>query len=80
MTDNHQEELEEFIDSGKQITVMTNNGMKLTGTVKWQDKDFINLMGTIEGTKRRCTIGKSSLICYYEHREEDERFATIKDI
>lgn len=80
MTDNHQEELEEFIDSEKQITVITNNGMKLTGTVKWQDDEFVNLLGTIEGTERRCTIGKESLICYYEHREEDERFATIKDI
>lgn len=80
MADNHNEELNDFIDSEKQITVILTNGMKLTGTVKWQDEDFINLLGSIEGSERRCTICKNSLLCYYEHKKEDEKFATIKDI
>lgn len=80
MASNHEEELKQFIEKNKPITVTLSNGMKLTGVVKWQDDRFINLTSTVEGSERNCTISKQSLICYYDHKESDETSATIEDI
>lgn len=80
MADNHEAELSRIIEASKPITVMLSNGMKLTGVVEWQDDRFINLISTVEGSERNCTISKEALICYYDHKESDEVSATIEDI
>lgn len=80
MEGNHETELSEYIDSGDPLNFMLTSGMKLTGVVNWQDEKFINVAGTVEGVERRCTIAKSSLICYFEHSEEDDKYATIKNV
>ncbi len=80
MSSNHEAELSQYVDSNKPITLILSNGMKLTGVVEWQDDRFINLVGTVEGTERSCTVSKRALICYYDYRESDEGYATIEEI
>ena len=80
MSSNHEAELNDLIESGKPVTVLLTNGMKLTGEVEWQDDRFISLNGTVEGAERSCTISKGSLVCYYDHIESDDRYATINRI
>lgn len=80
MEGNHKDELDRYIDSGEPLNFMLSNGMMLTGTVNWQDERFINVEGSVEGAERSCTIAKSQLLCYYEHAEGDDRYATINDI
>lgn len=80
MENGHEAELDRYIDSGDPINFILENGMTLTGVVNWQDEVFINVKGTIEGSMRTCSISKSSLLCYYEHQEKDDKFATIENI
>ncbi|MBS3791604.1 MAG: hypothetical protein V5A87_01440 [Candidatus Bipolaricaulota bacterium] len=76
----HEGELDRYIDSGDPLNFILENGMTLTGVVNWQDGEFINVEGSIEGNRRNCTISKSSLLCFYEHQEGDDKFATIENI
>ncbi|MBS3789267.1 hypothetical protein KGY79_13870 [Candidatus Bipolaricaulota bacterium] len=80
MNKNHESELNEYINSGDPVNFMLTNGMTLAGVVKWQDEKFVNVVGTVNGVKRSCTISKGSLLCYFEHSEEDERYATIENV
>lgn len=80
MVNGHEAELDRYIDMGDSLNFILDNGMTLTGVVNWQDEGFINVEGSIEGTRRSCTISKSSLLCYYEHHEGDDNYATIENI
>lgn len=80
MDNGHEAELDRYIDSGNPLNFILENGTTLTGIVNWQDEGFVNVEGTIGGTSRSCTISKNSLLCYYEHHEGDDKYATIENI
>jgi len=77
---NHEKEIGNYIDSEDPVNFMLTNGMKLTGVVNWQDDRFINIEGAVEGAERSCTISKHSVLCYFKHFTEDDKYATIEDI
>ncbi|MCF7890095.1 hypothetical protein K9M78_02640 [Candidatus Bipolaricaulota bacterium] len=80
MENNHKAELDRYMDSGEPLHFVLANGIRFTGVINWQDDRFVNIEGSIEGTKRNCTISKNQLLCYYEHFEGDDRYDTIEDI